>query len=1217
MKNQRTNTQIRSRGFLSFAIVLVMLATLICCFTVMTSAAGTQLSVDREDLDLSGLQTDASKLLYKTYDGTTAANVGLDATNAELGIAAGDDVQVKVNAAFNSKNVADANRITVTFTLTGADAGKYIAPAPLYIDATIKPVALEWAADGTAATVFESGKTTYKDLPVQVPALKTAGIIAGDTVSASTAAVTVTAGGVSKAGEYTASAAVALTGADAGNYTVAPLTVKVNVAKIEIVEVRWATEYTFAWGDKAANEIEVYGYDANSNAYKLIVSYPEGYGAAGSHTVSVSLPDADNMAWAQNNTATTQKQVLINKLRIEVEMPDATYLGNEETQDIPDLFTVAVVGDMPAAIRELIKYTSGGADFYGESACGTYPITATLPTNANYEFVNKAGEVVTELSATLTINKKFVAAAGPDAPYQMILIGSNGFAGDVSATVTIPEQLAKKAIRGFAVHKAYTLKVTGAGDATFTVLIPVVDSLYNKNCSALTANDLYVYENATGEMVKANTKSGYTVTYADGYYSVEGVSGSAEITFVIAPVYNTPFALTPVGITLWVLLALAIIAIVILVGMYIRRVRQPEGETVLIIDTEGDVPEIVPVEIEDKVDEDAFLEDAADKAAESADGVAEDEEADTEGLDEAIAEAMSELTEGEETEEVAEAEAEPAEEGDLAEDMADKMAEDLADSVDAETDADAEADEDALREAVDEAMGENFNESADASDAVVIVAEEDDSDEITPEDFKAVVDAIVSDAMCRTMVLPEEIFAEEEAAEDAAEEATEAVEVEETAEAVEEATEAVEVEETAEAVEEATEAVEVEETAEAVEEATEAVEVEETVEAVEETETAEEEAPAVVVEEMSGEDICAVVADSVAEAFELVTVDGVVPAAVEGLTAEMIADAAKDAADANVPETWTEEMATAVTEAVADELAARLLTEEPAVEAFVAVEEPVSEDDDDDDDNDEDDSFFGFGSMPLDFIDAVAEADRYAEMLEQERLGEVRLVTRYRRSYTSRMIQSQGNVQDYYTIIKNALLSHKGVKNRISWNYEAFNRGRTHVAKINAKTKTLYLYLALDPEELKDTKYGIVDVSSKKKYASVPVLMKIKGERKFKYALELIEKLCEENLGLPKLDVAEVDYRMPYQTTEELVESGVVKKLVAAVPVSAYGAESTEEAPVEAASATAEAQEVTFVEPTTAPAVEAAAEEAPVEDAPIVEETPADAPASTDEPTEV
>ena len=96
----------------------------------------------------------------------------------------------------------------------------------------------------------------------------------------------------------------------------------------------------------------------------------------------------------------------------------------------------------------------------------------------------------------------------------------------------------------------------------------------------------------------------------------------------------------------------------------------------------------------------------------------------------------------------------------------------------------------------------------------------------------------------------------------------------------------------------------------------------------------------------------------------------------------------------------------------------------------------------------------------------------------------------------------------------------------------------------------MYLYLALDPAELADTKYGIEDVSSKKKYASVPVLLKIKGDRKFKYALELIDKMCAEKMELPKRANAEdVDYRSNFKTTEELVEAGIVKKLAAGVSV--------------------------------------------------------------------
>ena len=106
-----------------------------------------------------------------------------------------------------------------------------------------------------------------------------------------------------------------------------------------------------------------------------------------------------------------------------------------------------------------------------------------------------------------------------------------------------------------------------------------------------------------------------------------------------------------------------------------------------------------------------------------------------------------------------------------------------------------------------------------------------------------------------------------------------------------------------------------------------------------------------------------------------------------------------------------------------------------------------------DEGEEEESSFAGFGSMPLSFIDAIEDADQYAAWLEQEARGEVQLVTRYRRSFQSRLIQSQGNVQEYYNVLKNALLSYKGVKSRTSWNYEAYNRGRVHVAKMNAKTK--------------------------------------------------------------------------------------------------------------------------------------------------------------------
>ena len=243
-----------------------------------------------------------------------------------------------------------------------------------------------------------------------------------------------------------------------------------------------------------------------------------------------------------------------------------------------------------------------------------------------------------------------------------------------------------------------------------------------------------------------------------------------------------------------------------------------------------------------------------------------------------------------------------------------------------------------------------------------------------------------------------------------------------------------------------------------------------------------------------------------------------------------------------------------VEELVLDEepIAEPEIVEEPVVETFAEV---ASESVVEAEDEDEDESFDGIDTAGLEFIDVAAEPDRYREMLEMEARGEVRLVSRYRRSSRSRMIQSREPVQEYYSILKNALLSYKGVKSRLSWDYDSFNKGRAKVAKITAKTRTLYLYLAIDPATLQDTKYFFDDMSDKKKYAEVPVLLKIRGERKLKHALELIEKVCGEQLQLPPVkDFVAEDYIEAYRDTATLVGEGLVKQFTAAVPIVAVEA---------------------------------------------------------------
>ena len=165
----------------------------------------------------------------------------------------------------------------------------------------------------------------------------------------------------------------------------------------------------------------------------------------------------------------------------------------------------------------------------------------------------------------------------------------------------------------------------------------------------------------------------------------------------------------------------------------------------------------------------------------------------------------------------------------------------------------------------------------------------------------------------------------------------------------------------------------------------------------------------------------------------------------------------------------------------------------------------------------------------LNFVDEKEESDEAAEAVS----------VRFRTSFESRYIQS-GDLQDYYSPIKNALLSYKGVKARTSWNYESFNKGRVQCAKINIKGNALLVYLNLNPADFNVKKYHFNDLTDKPKFADVPMLMKVKSDRALKYTLELIGEMMKA-LEIPAGELQNVDYHLPYESTEQLASRGLVK----------------------------------------------------------------------------
>ena len=155
------------------------------------------------------------------------------------------------------------------------------------------------------------------------------------------------------------------------------------------------------------------------------------------------------------------------------------------------------------------------------------------------------------------------------------------------------------------------------------------------------------------------------------------------------------------------------------------------------------------------------------------------------------------------------------------------------------------------------------------------------------------------------------------------------------------------------------------------------------------------------------------------------------------------------------------------------------------------------------------------------------------------------LVAHYRKSFEAKLIQAKPHIKKYYSELKNALLSYKGTKDRISWAADSFHNGRTPIAKINVKTRILELYLALDPATLEGTVYRGKDVGHKKKYADTPFQYKIRTPRKFKWAMELVQRTCEEH-GLSPIDIEPVDYaaQYPFDTTDNLVMRSLIKEYI-------------------------------------------------------------------------
>ena len=174
-------------------------------------------------------------------------------------------------------------------------------------------------------------------------------------------------------------------------------------------------------------------------------------------------------------------------------------------------------------------------------------------------------------------------------------------------------------------------------------------------------------------------------------------------------------------------------------------------------------------------------------------------------------------------------------------------------------------------------------------------------------------------------------------------------------------------------------------------------------------------------------------------------------------------------------------------------------------------------------------------------VEPVAEIAVAAEpvaIVEESFLGGT---LRYDRSFTARLIQSENEVKEWYTELKNDLLSYKKVHDRMSWKRESYNYGRLPFARLAYRGDTLCLYLPLDPESFAESKYKVESVGDSTSYKDTPCLYRIKNNRRMKYAKELIA-LVAEQMEITRIERESQDYFLPYEGVVELINKGLIKR---------------------------------------------------------------------------
>ncbi len=115
-----------------------------------------------------------------------------------------------------------------------------------------------------------------------------------------------------------------------------------------------------------------------------------------------------------------------------------------------------------------------------------------------------------------------------------------------------------------------------------------------------------------------------------------------------------------------------------------------------------------------------------------------------------------------------------------------------------------------------------------------------------------------------------------------------------------------------------------------------------------------------------------------------------------------------------------------------------------------------------------------------------------------------------KKPFAEKIISSKKDVRNFFNKVHNELASYKKVNARISFRGMSYKKGRTLLAKIGIRGKTLTAYFNLDVNAFNPNVYFQKNMVDVKAYEEVPFAVKIKSERACNNAIKLVLAIAEK-----------------------------------------------------------------------------------------------------------